>query len=195
MKKKPAGQIFPEEFYNLFTFNLGEISMFDKIKWLVLISLLGYIAYTDYMNDVRYVEHRKEVQAFINDTNNQFNKIDKKVWSASVKVVDDAVSDITKNNNEYITKVDSVLTLHESRRKELMSLLHDKIDFYGEKIDYFENSLDSTLSANNDYIVSVLNFKTDNIRQQIYELTKENEQIDSLFLQLKNNWLTKGAFK
>ena len=169
--------------------------MFDKIKWLVLISLLGYIAYTDYMNDVRYVEHRKEVQAFINDTNNQFNKIDKKVWSASVKVVDDAVSDITKNNNEYITKVDSVLTLHESRRKELMSLLHDKIDFYGEKIDYFENSLDSTLSANNDYIVSVLNFKTDNIRQQIYELTKENEQIDSLFLQLKNNWLTKGAFK
>tara|TARA_Y100000593_G_scaffold93613_1_gene189159 strand:- start:344 stop:856 length:513 start_codon:yes stop_codon:yes gene_type:complete len=170
--------------------------MFDKIKWLVLISLLGYIAYTDYMNDVRYVKHREEVQLFMNDVNDKLGRdMEKRIYKTSNLLVNGAIDKVEKNNNEYITKVDSVLTLHESRRKELMSLLHDKIDFYGEKIDYFESSLDSTLSANNDYVVSVLDFKTDNIKQQIFELKKENEQIDSLFLQLKNNWLTKGAFK
>ena len=174
--------------------------MFDKIKklpfgWLIVISLLVYIAHTDYMNDVRYVKHRKEVQEFMNHIDNEFYKLDKKVWLAASEVVGDAVTDITKNNNEYITRVDSVLTLHESRRKELMSLLHNKIDFYGDKIDYFESSLDSTIESYTLALDVSVGMKDDLIRHQLSLLNDKISEVDSMMYKLQHNWLTKGAFK
>lgn len=174
--------------------------MFNKIKrlpwgWLIVISLLVYSVHTDYMNDVKYVEHRKEVQLFMNHIDDEFYKLDKKVWLAASEVVADAVDEIRKDNDEYITKVDNVLTLHENRRKELMSLLHNKIDFYGDKIDYFENSLDSTLESYTLALDVSVSMKDELLRHEISLLNDKLSEVDSMMNKLQTNWLTKGAFK
>tara|TARA_B100000073_G_scaffold223649_1_gene186318 strand:- start:742 stop:1278 length:537 start_codon:yes stop_codon:yes gene_type:complete len=178
---------------------MGEY-MFNKIKklpwgWLIVISLLVYSVHTDYMNDVKYVEHRKEVQLFMNEVNSNFRDVEKQVWITSNKIVKDYVDEVTKNNDEYLTKVDKVLKSHESRRKELMSLLHNKIDFYGDKIDYFENSLDSTLESYTLALDVSVSMKDELLRHEISLLNDKLSEVDSMMYKLQNNWLTKGAFK
>ena len=175
--------------------------MFDKIKklpfgWLIVISLLGYIAYTDYMNDVRYVKHREEVQLFMNDVNDKLGRdMEQRIYKTSNLLVDGAINKVEKNNSLYLTKIDSILSLHESRRKELRSLLRDKINFYGAKIDYFENSLDSTMESHISTLDASFITRDDLIRQQISSLNDKLSEVDSMMYKLQTNWLTKGAFK
>ena len=170
--------------------------MFDKIKWVVLISLLGYIAYTDFMNDVRYEEHRKDVQLFMNEVNSKLGReLSQKIYHTSVKVVDKTITSLEHSNLEYISKVDSVLNLHEENRAELMLLLNNKIDFYGDKIDYFESSLDSTIESYTLALDMSVSIKDDLIRHQLSILNDKLSEVDSMMYKLQNNWLTKGVFK
>ena len=195
-KKKPVGQIFPEEFYDLFTLKMLGETMFDKIKWLVVISMLGYMCYTDYQNEVKFVEHRKEVQHWKNKITLQLGReLDMRVYATSTQIVEDAVTLIEKNNNDYITKVDSVLTIYEGRRKALLALLHDKIDFYGEKIDFFDKNLDSTIQDYTTALEVAVDIKTDMVKTDMVKLQNQVNEVDSLIFKLKNHWTTKGAFK
>ena len=76
-----------------------------------------------------------------------------------------------------------------------MSLLHNKIHLYGDKIDYFENSLDSTLESYTLALDVSVSMKDELLRHEISLLNDKLSEVDSMMNKLQTNWLTKGAFK
>ena len=138
-KKKPPGQIFPEEFYDMFTIKFwlkqGESKM-NKLAWLLIIGIIGLNGYYIIEIDSKRVEIMNQLQSY----NDKIVKIleydiDDKIRKISRGISEDMTTEISETNSKFITDVENTLTKNAERQKRLMNLLQDKIDYYGVKID------------------------------------------------------------
>ena len=76
-----------------------------------------------------------------------------------------------------------------------MTLLHEKIDYYGVKIDKFDGGLDSTIQSYITSLEVVVNYKDELVRNELMDLRTKTDEFDVLMNKLKNHWRTKGALK
>ena len=191
-KKKPPGQIFPEEFYDMFTIKFwlkqGESKM-NKLAWLLIIGIIGLNGYYIIEIDSKRVEIMNQLQSY----NDKIVKIleydiDDKIRKISRGISEDMTTEISETNSKFITDVENTLTKNAERQKRLMNLLQDKID-------YFENNLDNTLNDNTEKIIETYRNDMSVLKNDIANINSEINDIDSLFLKLQGSWFTKRILK
>ena len=122
-------------------------------------------------------------------------EVDKRIAKMTIAIEDDAVAMIERNNQDYVSAVDSILEREGKRHTELMTLLHEKIDYYGVKIDEFDGGLDSTIQSYVTALEVVVNYKDELVRRELTDLRTKSDEFDVLMNKLKNNWRTKGILK
>ena len=170
--------------------------MFKNIKWVGITLLLGYIIYLNYQTDVDYRERIKSLESQNAKIENRLEfEVDKRIAKMTIAIVDDAVAMIERNNQDYVSAVDSILEREGKRHTELMTLLHEKIDYYGIKIDEFDGGLDSTIQSYITSLEVVVNYKDELVRRELTDLRTKSDEFDVLMNKLKNNWRTKGILK
>ena len=168
--------------------------MLDKIKWIVIVLILGSTLYLNYQAEV-------ELQKQINNSNERIEK------------VADSINDVNENLIRISNRVDWKMTQMESLIKSFkeetnqkledgrkhirksINVFRDRIDLLKSSEDYDDEKLFKLLDETNA-LVDTIRIEDKKGNQSLKEqFDKLKLEFDELVLKLKTNRRTKNIFK
>ena len=172
----------------------------NRLSWLLVFGLVGINTY--YVYDMHQMQSENE--GYINELISTDINIDTRLNEiVSKDFIMDVITIVGNNHEETTTEFKNDMeVLFKNNVKsmdESVNILKERVEIFGMAIDRWESSWDTKLKRNNEELVSTYEEKISNLdlllTNEILNISNQLEDIDSLFIRLKEHRKTKGVFK
>jgi len=193
MLKKPPGQVFPEEFYEMiltpskFWLKQGENKMLNRLAWLLIICLIGFNTYYMIEIDSQRSKIISKLQSYDDDVRQALGyEMNSRISELSSNSVNNLVSNYENANDKFIKDIEDLLTKNDKALTQKLSLISDKVDYFDTKINHIEENLTKNIIEGDMQLVDL----QQSLKKELLDLNSEIKSIDSLLVKLKDSWLT-----